>query len=330
MTESTVLDLVGHAETLAAAVGQAPSLHNAQPWLLRVLPDQVELYADRDRRLPVADPNGRQMHLGLGAALFALRLSVADLRRDFTVRLLPDPAASDLVAVVRVGGRREPTAVESLLLAQLPRRRTVRSAFTGDSVPVPLRVLLGEHAEAEGAGLRWVEIAGERSGVASLVAAGQRRQQIDPDYLTELATWTGPEILAAGAGVPPTAFGPPAGHAGPFPMRDFSGGRDVAPPRPAGPLEDRPVVAVVTTASDTPEDWLAGGQALMRVLLAASGERLASSQLNQPIEVAALRHQLRDELRLTSWPQIVLRLGYPAGPLPPPTPRRPPADVLLP
>jgi nitroreductase len=329
MTESTVLDLVDQAATLATAVGSAPSLHNAQPWRLRVLPDAVELHADHSRRLPVADPAGRQLHLGLGAALFALRLLLADLRRDTELWVLPDPDHPDLVGRLRVSGQREPTTTESALLRELPRRRTVRMPFTPDPVPVPVQVRLGAHAGAEAAALRWVEHAGERNGVAALVAAAERQQQANPAYLAELASWTSAGTLATGAGVPAAAFGTAARRAGPFPLRDFAGGRDLDPPRPAEALEDHPVVAVLSTGADRPADWLAAGQALMRVLLAASAEGLASSQLNQPIEVPALRQQLRDELRIAGWPQIVLRLGYPAGPLPPPTPRRPAADVLL-
>jgi hypothetical protein len=289
----------------------------------------VELFADRGRQLTVADPEGRQLHLSLGAALFSLRLALADLGCACTVRLLPDPERPALVARLQVVGRREPTPTETGLLAQLPRRRTVRAPFAADPVPVPLRVMLGRHAEAEAAALRWVEAAGERSGVAALVTAAERRQQADPAFLAELARWTGPEALAGGAGVPAAAFGTSDRQAGPFRLRDFAGGRDVTPPRPTDRLEDHPVIAVLGTATDRPADWLTGGQALMRILLAAAADGLASSQLNQPIEMPPLRQQLRDELRMSYWPQFVLRLGYPAGPLPPPTPRRPAADFLV-
>jgi hypothetical protein len=280
----------------------------------------------------VADPHGRQLHLGLGAAVFSLRLLLANLRRDCRVRLLPDPDRPDLAAALEVVGRRDPTPTEGMLLDQLQHRRTVRTPFTADPVPVPVRVTLGDHAEAEAARLRWVEIAGERRGVAELVAAAERQQQADPAYRAELAGWTTTEALAAGAGVPESAFGvsPASVHSAPFALRDFAGGRDIQPPRPASPLEEQPVLAVLATDTDRPVDWLVGGQALMRVLLSAAAEGLASSQLNQPVEIPALRQQLGDELRLPGWPQVVLRLGYPAGPLPPPTPRRPTADVLLP
>jgi len=332
MTGSAVLDLVQHAAELAAATGQAPSLHNAQPWRLRVRAEEVQLYADRSRALPVADPSGRQLHLGVGAALFALRLALADLNVDHDLELLPDPSRPDLVARLRAVGQRERTPAEAELHAQLPHRRTVRTRFTDDPVPVPVRVLLADHAAAESASLRWLETAGERRSVADLVSAAERRQQADPAYRAELTRWTGAETLATGAGVPPASFGASAaaGHSAAFPLRDFAGGRNTAVARPASPLEEHPVVAVLWTDADQPADWLAGGQALLRMLLAATAQGLVCSQLNQPIEFPALRQLLRDELRLPGWPQVILRLGYPAGPLPPAPPRRPTHDVLLP
>src|SRR5439155_14372007 len=48
------------AACLRAAVA-APSIYNSQPWRLRVQQDTIELYADRERQLPVVDPNGREL-----------------------------------------------------------------------------------------------------------------------------------------------------------------------------------------------------------------------------------------------------------------------------
>ena len=65
-------------ELVRAAVA-APSMHNAQPWRFRVRPGMrvIELHADPARMLPYADPRGRGMHIGCGAALFNLRLAAA-------------------------------------------------------------------------------------------------------------------------------------------------------------------------------------------------------------------------------------------------------------
>jgi hypothetical protein len=328
---SSPVDLRPEAVELAAAAGRAPSLHNAQPWGFRVGRDHVEVYFDDRRMLPVADPVGRQAYLGVGAAVFLLRLALAVRHRGARVELRPDPARPDLVALLTVTGQREPTDMEMRLAAAVSQRRTVRTPFQADDVPVPLRVAWREHAEAEGGVLRWVERIGERSGVARLVAEADRQQLRNPAYLDELRRWTSSQQVAAGAGVPTSAFGvvPEVGHAAEFTLRDFGAGGQPAAQRHPGPLEEHPVVAVLAT-DDSADAWLRGGQALMRVLLAAADDGYAASYLNQPIEIPGLRHQLRDELRLGGQPQMVLRLGRPSGPLPPATPRRPPAELLLP
>lgn len=326
-----VIDLRSDAAALAETGRWAPSLHNAQPWAFRVGRGGIDVLLDRSRLLPVADPISRQAYLGLGAATFLLRLKLSTL--DYTVQVepVPDPGEPALVARLVVTGRSGATDWARRMLAAVPARRTVRTPFTRQDVPVPLRVAWREDAESEGAGLRWVEGPGERIGVAALVAAAERLQQRSAAYLAELDRWTAPGATAEGTGVPPSAFGvtAAAGHTAEFPMRDFAGGRETGRPRHVGPVEAHPVVVVFQTAGDRPEDWLRGGQALMRVLLAAAAEGYAASYLNQPLELPGIRQQLRDELRLDGWPQLILRLGRPTGVVPPRAPRRPVADILL-
>ena len=324
-------DLRNRAEELAAVAGAAPSLHNAQPWRFRVGRDHIDVLLDRSRLLPVADPKARQAHLGLGSAVFLLRLALSTMDRTVETVRWPDSGQPDLVARLVVGGRHAATDEDRQLLAALPARRTVRTPFTAATVPVGLQVAWRDLAEAEGAGLRWVAAPGERVGVSALVTAAERLQQRDPAYLAELDRWTAAGRLDEGAGVPPHAFGvsAAAGHAAEFPQRDFAGGSRTIPPRPDTSLEQHPVVTVLHTPEDRPDDWLCGGQALMRLLLAAAADGYAASYLNQPLELPGLRQQLRDELRLAGWPQLILRLGQPAGPLPPPAPRRPVRDLLI-
>jgi hypothetical protein len=330
--DARVDDLRPRAEALVEVARWAPSLHNAQPWVFRVGPASVDVLLDRSRLLPVADPTSRQAFIGIGAAVFLLRLKLSTLDLAVRVEPWPDPAEPDLAARLVITGPRSATDVERRLLAAVSARRTVRTPFTRHDVPVSLRVAWREDAEGEGAGLRWVEGPGERMGVAALVTAAERLQQRDPAYLAELDRWTSPSAIAEGAGVPPSAFGvtSAAGHSAEFPPRDFAGGAETDRPRHVGPVEEHPIVAVLETAGDQPADWLRGGQALMRVLLAAAAEHYAASYLNQPLELPGPRQQLRDELRLEGWPQLVLRLGHPAGALPPQAPRRPVTDVLIP
>ena len=71
MTETT---LASRAAYLIAVAGRAPSVHNTQPWRFTVSRDAIELQADVSRRLRV-DPDGREMVISCGAALYGLRLT---------------------------------------------------------------------------------------------------------------------------------------------------------------------------------------------------------------------------------------------------------------
>ena len=64
------------------------------------------------------------------------------------------------------------------------------------------------------------------------------------------------------------------------------------------------------------------------MLLVATAAGYAASYLNQPLELPDLRVRLRAELRLAGRPQVILRFGRPAEPLPSRIPRRPIEDVL--
>jgi nitroreductase len=73
-----------------AEASRAPSAHNTQPARWRFLPDgEVQLFEDTARRLPVADPTGRDQLVGLGAAFEGLRLAFSRLGTDLTD---PEPA----------------------------------------------------------------------------------------------------------------------------------------------------------------------------------------------------------------------------------------------
>src|SRR5581483_6245042 len=108
----------------------APSVHNSQPW--RFTADggpQISLHADASRRLEVADPDGREMMISCGAALFNVRLALRSLGFIPETRVLPDPGQPTLVA--RVSWRQQAPAdeFERRLSRHVLTRRTHRGAF---------------------------------------------------------------------------------------------------------------------------------------------------------------------------------------------------------
>ena len=337
------VDLREHAEEIAQAGARAPSHHNAQPWAFRVLAGAVEIHADRSRRLPVADPEDRQLFLGVGAAVYGVRLALAVLGLRPVVRLARDDARPDLAATVMPAGAADPAQADepaggadaaeaARRHVELGHRQTVRGPFTDDPLPSPLQVELTREVDQEGAALYWAVDEESRRDLAALVAEADREQRANLDLRAELVRWVGPAAVRRRAGIPLTSLGRAAAPTGTdvgFQMRDFSAG-DPDLGAPTHRAEAHPGIAVLQTHTDERADWLRGGQAMHRLLLAASTAGFQASFLNQPLEVPRLREELRRALGLPGHPQLVLRLGRPRDPLPPPTPRLPVSDVLLP
>jgi len=127
--------------------------------------------------------------------------------------------------------------------------------------------------------------------------------------LDERSRWVGGE--RAHDGVPGSALGPRP-QAAPAVHRDLAAGLEDAN-RPAVPFEAAPLVAVLTTVSDGPADWLRAGLALQRGLLTASSLDVAASFATQPLEYPETRRYIRELVARSGHPQMVIRLGYPAA-----------------
>lgn len=310
------------ASCVRAAVS-APSIHNSQPWRFRYRHGGVDVIADQTRRLEVIDPSGRELLISVGAAIFNLRLAMRRLGRVPAVRLFPDPAEPDLVAVVTPGPAAPPSAALSALVDAMGRRHTNRQPFARVAIPSSVLDELTEAARLEGAELRLAD-AIVRSAILSLVRTAEQRLRGQGRYRAELTDWTRP-ARGRPDGVPVQSFGP-WDALETLPLRDFG----LTLPqlrRGAEPFEPFPTIVVLTTEGDTVRSWVDGGQALQRVLLVATVHNLAATPMSQPLEIPALRELVTDTTT-GRWAQVILRLGY----APPTTasPRRPLTDVLLP
>ncbi len=306
----------------AGAAGAAPSIFNTQPWRWQV-GRSLTLWADYERQLMVADPDGRLLMISCGVALHHARISLAASGHEVVVRRLPDPADPDLLATIEVAGAHQPTSRDCLLRDAITRRRTDRRAFGPEPVAESVAYGLVQAAEAEGAHLHLVR----RDEVAQLAMAAAQAgalQLADPQYRKELIRWTHRPPWS-GDGVPTTTAVKTSPRA--VPVRDFApfGGPAM---EPGSQTDHGALYAVIFTDQDTPLDWLRCGEALSAALLNATAEGLGTAPMSDVTELTVTREQLRHLLADIGVPQLAVRVGHaPAGD-PPAVPRRPLQEVV--
>jgi nitroreductase len=309
----------------AAVARWAPSKHNTQPWRFVVRDGDLEVWADPMRVLPLTDPHHREMVISCGAAVELACVAARATGWEPNVTRLPEGSGS-LLARISEAGAHQPTSTDVALLAAVSRRRTDRGPLDATSLPPSLAFLLQSEAAATGASLRLVSRPGDRSTLARLVERADRLLAQRGVVDRELEPWLRLPNDRRPDGVPVDhTRGASASARAEFVQRDFS----AAHSRPAQdrPGPDRPLVAVLCTPDDEVRSWLVAGEALGRVLLHATVAGASASYLNQPVEDAAIRAELHNQLALPGIPQLVLRLGV--GGAVEPTPRRDPEELVF-
>ncbi|QFU89634.1 hypothetical protein [Amycolatopsis sp. YIM 10] len=307
-------------QALAAAM-RAPSPHNTQPWWFTVDGNRIALWLDRDRVLPVADPDAREARLSCGAALFNLRISLRVNGREAKVRLLPEPSHPELLAEIRIDGNRRSKLDERRLAESIFRRHTNRRPFRDQPVPPGIRSALSAAALAEGGRLEHLEPSAKYDAVATLARRAEFLQATDEAFRAESAGWT---RRPAGSpdGVPLMSAAPPAGQAGVVPQRG-SHANEQLPPRP---YEQQPLLVGVCTGGQGALADLRGGMTMQSVLLTATSLGLATSFVSQPFETAETRAAIEALFRDSGQVHTLLRVGY--GYRTPLTSRRPLTEVV--
>ncbi len=315
------------AERLIEVACRAPSVHNTQPWRWRICKDRdMELWADRDRQLAVADPGGRNLAISCGAAVHHLIAAGRAVGVNPVVELVPDPEEADLLATIHIRPGR-PAADAAETMDAIQRRCTDRRRFTSWPVPDTRLAHLAQAAAGWGAYAVPVLDVSARLRTELLLSRAMATQESDHRFLQEQRAWTDHSAVD----------GIPSPNAAPR-SRVSSGERPnrFAPATPSvdsgATVESSDGLMAICTVRDDQRAWLEAGQVLSALWLQATRDGLSVVPLSQVIEVQETRNALHHDIFAgLAHPQILLRIGWQeiARANLSPTPRRPVGDVLL-
>jgi hypothetical protein len=317
----------------------APSPHNTQPWLMRVLsPKAAEVYAPRDRLLPVEDPDGRFETAAHG--IFLEALDVAAGRHGLTVDAEPlfpslgtHAHERSLVARISLVPRAEPIRFPWQLLH---RRRTSRRPYDGRPVDEPVLAELSTVATDFGHHASFTSDQTLVDWVVSLNADTLFYDLEEDDRRAEIGRWTHLNESTAhtqGDGFSPHTLGFPAPIVRLF-FRRYGVFRSaliraLARRTYLRSMRGTATVGWIAGPWNTPTACLAAGRMLLRFWLALTARGLYlqpfGSVITSPIAHARLAERLQvREAEREIW--LLLRIG--SGPRPPRSARRPLVELL--
>jgi nitroreductase len=313
--------------TLVAEASLAPSVHNIQPTRWRPEDGRVVVTADPARRLPIGDPEGRDVAVSHGCAVEGFRIAAAS--QGLAVEVAPD--GSD-VAVLTLKG----VAEVDPLAAFVGARRTYRGRFEASpsardacarlAETCPDLVMLQEQeaiadlaALYDDASLRWFRRADYRAELVSWMRLSRRHADWARDGLNAEAMAMSP-FEAAGAGF---VLGP-----GVFEALDKVGlARALVAEAPI--VRSATAVALFHRPADEPP--FETGRRFYRVWLAFTQAGLSASPMAVLADDEAASASLRAEHGLGLDRRLItaFRLGLAPASRQPPKPRLPLESLIL-
>ena len=314
----------------------APSPHNLQSWLVDLSRDgEVLLFVDGGRLLPQTDPLARQILIGQGCFLEILSMAAAAEGWRTETQLFPEGAWAVERPVARIVFRRLPAPSIDPLMAEVPRRRTVKGRFDARPLAAAHGKALLAGVELQGMRLSIVDDPAHVERLRAIAIAGSELEMNTPRTHKEsidVVRIGSAEIAAHRDGI--SIRGPmmwllrqlglmtPDKAMTPGTMA-WKGGRDYT----LAGYASAPAFGWLASRGNDRASQVAVGRAWVRLQLAASALGVSlqphSQTLQEYPEMAALRAAMRAETGMAGDEtlQMFFRLGYAADPGP--SPRRP-------
>ena len=304
---------------------RAPSLHNSQPWRLIAEGGQLRLFLEPHRSPRASDRSGREALISCGALLDHLRVAAAAAGWNTDVAHFPNPNDLEHLATLDFHRTELITDATRARADAILARRTDRLPFAEPPGWPYIEAMLRGAVDPDLATLRVLPNS-VRPQLAEASRLTESLRRYDNSYNAELHWWTAPfEVID---GVPSSSLAAVSERDRVDVARDFPLGGDSG--RRPEVDRDHSVIAVLSTAGGDHREALGCGEALSAVLLEATLAGLATCTLTHMTELEASRSIIRGLTESAEDPQLLIRIGLvPAlEDPPPPTPRRPLAEVL--
>lgn len=305
---------------------KAPSGHNTQPWKFHRDGSVVEIHPDFDRKLPVVDPDNRELFVSLGCAAENFCLAAQTKGYESTVSV-GDTGVITILLTEDSGVKPSP------LFEQIDIRQINRSIYTGEEIaPDALKKLQFVHSE-KGVSVHYYAHQTEQfNDIEQCVFQGNIRQMQNEAFKAELKSWMrfnkkhqdqtldGLSYAVFGAPNVPRWMAEPI-----MSMAVNTKAQNRADRKK---IESASHLVLFTTRENSRREWVDLGRTLQRFLLTATELGIAHAYLNQPNEQPEIAAEMAKTLDLDGeYPTILLRIGY--GNQQAYSKRRPVEDVII-
>lgn len=295
---------------------KAPSGHNTQPWKFKINKDNIEVYPNLEKELPVVDKNHRELFISLGCAVENICLTANELGYNYNVKIIEQESLTFIKIELKKGA-----STKNSLFQQINKRQTNRSIYNQKIISTDtinkLKSLNIKHPVA----IHFYKN-GEKDffTLADFIYQGNQTLFSNDNFRNELLDWIrfnkkdvqknrdGLAYNVLGSLALPKWLGRPIVKTFLKPKSQNKKEKEK--------LQSSSHLVLITTQENTPKNWILAGQELERFLLQCTELGIAVAFSNQPCEVEQIANKLKTKIAINDhFPMLLMRIGY-AKPMP--------------
>ncbi len=299
----------------------APSTHNTQPWKFSIQGDILKVFADFSKKIPIADPTGRDMYISIGALIKNIELSSKEYGVKASIELIDKSKNDELVAEIRFSNlNNAKNSEKSMVINGIIKRQNYRGFFEDLPDKANFNEILNSVISRRS--IVGATVADKKDVIeelAQLTVKGLKKAYATKEFRKEIGSLINHNLSRKKYGLHGYSLrmNTPQSLIVPKIVKRKDIGTKL------GALNYKsfvtsPVVIVLTSQNDDRKSWLAIGQVMEEFMVRASAADMATSIYTAAIEMPGMRGEVSKVLKLNknNKPQILFCVGYPSAPLP--------------
>jgi len=291
----------------------APSTHNSQPWLFKIKGNKCEIHLNKEKKIPYADPKGRDMYISLGCCIenFLLAAKYFGVFDNLEIVL-----KKELVAIVTIKSKvLKSKNKEELrcLVKTITNRQNKRGSYNKNCIPSFLLNSISKIAnDYKGVCLEINTNRETINEVSRLTGQSVLEAYRKEEFRKEIIKWFIGNKSLKKEGIPGYSLLLPSIISKIFPI--------VINKINLGPLisfmttkkmNTSRALFIFSSKNDTKKDWVMVGRFAERAMLELQEKKLSTSIYVAAIEGSkSHRKELKKILRIDGRPQFLFGAGY--------------------
>ncbi len=290
---------------------KAPSGHNTQPWKFKINEDNIEIYPNFDKALPIVDKNHRELFISLGCAVENLCITANEFSYQHTTKIIQQ----DSLTFIRINLKKD-IVKKNILFTQISKRQTNRSIYNSKKIATETIRELQNLKIEKPVSIHFYKFGTDNfSKFSEYIYRGNEILFKNKAFKNELIDWVRfnpKDAQKHGDGLAYNVLGSPSlpRWLGKSVIRMFLKTKAQNKSEKAK-LNSSSHLVLITTKENTPENWILAGKALEHFFLKCTELGIAVAFSNQPCEIKELSQEIQKEQFIANeYPMLLMRIGY--------------------